>query len=496
MLVTGYNTVIFMDRQHQRPRQRSFIIRVVDGIFSTFFYPFSFPLHVLRGSGSIFTKVLAVLFSAVILLPVWVGSIILTYFASIVILQAVGVLKVSVPVSGPSMLPTLPSKGFVQFHRYVNVDYLRPTIQKHDIIVFANDKTKAELEKEKKTATGLVKRVIATAGDKVLIKDGFVYVNDEFQREPFILKPRSTFGSIEIQDCKEVIVPENKVIVFGDNRKISLDSRFLGEVTLDDIEFYLPYAEQVEEYGKNWRDTSKDHETAHESLFDVDQYVSLFNTQRLKSGVKPLQYQPKLTASAYKRAAIMLKYDDISFEATKSGYTMQKAFQDVGYSNITYGEFPIIGYYDAQELVDAFFERESSKNFLLGNDYQEIGVTTFVGEMHGCPVQIVVQHLAGYVPPNYSQATVNSWVELLNRLRSVQAGWSELKKNQDFYHNHRADVDRINEVIALRISRVQTVVNRMQSRQWLSEEEKTYLEKDVVLRNEQDGIAQRLNGGR
>jgi hypothetical protein len=78
---------------------------------------------------------------------------------------------------------------------------------------------------------------------------------------------------------------------------------------------------------------------------------------------------------------------------------MKEAMDDVGYSNITYSEFHIVGYYDAQELFDAILEQPNKTRFLYDKDFDEIGVSTTVGSLNGCPVQMMVQHVAGYVHP-------------------------------------------------------------------------------------------------
>ena len=55
------------------------------------------------------------------------------------------------------------------------------------------------------------------AGDRIEIKDGMVYINDELLNEAYI---KSNFG-----DFPEQIVPENTIFVLGDNRNFSKDSR-------------------------------------------------------------------------------------------------------------------------------------------------------------------------------------------------------------------------------------------------------------------------------
>lgn len=412
-------------------------------------------------------------------------------------LQVTGVMPVQVPVSGASMLPTLPEDGFVDFQRYVvdsRIKKIIPqTINRGDIVVFQNKLTEEELKKQKKDGTGFVKRVVGIPGDKVSIRDGFVQVNSAVIDEPYILKPRSTFGGDKIADCQEITVPEGKLFVLGDNRKVSMDSRHLGLVSIADIEYFIPFSKQSTRFASQWRDSSHDRDFEHESLFDVVAYTDLLNAERQKHGLDPLTYQSKLEKSARLRAEVMLKYDDFSFNAPKSGYDMADAMRDAGYNNTVYGEFPMTGYYDAQELFDAFLEQPDSSEFLLNKDYDEIGVSTFIGQLNGCPVQVVVQHLAGYIPPNYSDAEISGWRNGLSRLKEVQPGWQKLKEYPEFYNEHKSDVDRINEIISTRLIRFERIVSRMESNEWLSEEEKGWMKDDSALSEEQNRLAQQLN---
>jgi hypothetical protein len=129
----------------------------------------------------------------------------------------------------------------------------------------------------------------------------------------------------------------------------------------------------------------------------------------------------------------------------------------------------------------------------LNKDYQEIGVSTFVGELNNCPVQVVVQHLAGFVPPNYGDGEISSWEEGLKRLKEIQPGWAKLNESEEFYNDHKADVDRMNEIISTRISRMEQIVSRMKKNEWFNTDEKQWIEEDDDLGKEQNDLGKKLN---
>lgn len=444
------------------------------------------------------------LFVEVLLFPLKLLGFILqvVLFAGFIIggwffLQTTGFFPVQVPVSGASMLPTLPEEGFVDFQRYIQDQRFQSVIpqqiKRGDIVVFENTQTEDALKKQDKEESGFVKRVIGVAGDTVVIRDGYVYVNNEPVEEPYIFKSRSTFGGASIQDCQDTTVPEGKLMVLGDNRKVSLDSRQIGLIDIKDVKYYIPYEKQSARFASKWRDSSHDLDNQNESIFDIDAYVSLINKERSNNGLEPLTYQPKLEQSAKLRSDVMFKYNDLDYDAPKSGYTMKEAMTDVGYSNITYSEFHIVGYYDAQELFEAILEQPNKTKFLYDADFDEIGVSTAVGYLNGCPVQIVVQHVAGYIPPNYGDGEIQSWTDGLNRLKEVQPGWEQLKSQSQIYDQYKTDVDRINEIISTRISRMEQIVKRMQANEWFTEEEKRWVEEDARLGEEQTSLSDKLN---
>lgn len=72
----------------------------------------------------------------------------------------------------------------------------------------------------------LVKRVVAVAGDHVVIRDGEVRVNGVRLAEPYLLPGTLTLTA----DPLELVVPPGAVFVMGDRRENSFDSKAFGPV--------------------------------------------------------------------------------------------------------------------------------------------------------------------------------------------------------------------------------------------------------------------------
>ena len=108
-------------------------------------------------------------------------------------------------------------------------------------------------------------------------------------------------------------------------------------------------------------------------------------------------------------------------------------------------------------------------------------------------MQIVVQHFAGYVPPNYTNKDIEQWKTLIDKLSEIRDGWVDLQKNSDFYNANKSDVDRINEIIRIRSSHARQIVKRMEANQWFNDEEKAFVDEDKKLFEEQNQVADRLN---
>ena len=80
--------------------------------------------------------------------------------------------------------------------------------------------------------TSFIKRVIATAGDHVVIKDGKVFVNGHQLIEDYLPAGTETYSD----NYNDFTVPDGYVFAVGDNRSVSLDCRAFGCIPIDKIE--------------------------------------------------------------------------------------------------------------------------------------------------------------------------------------------------------------------------------------------------------------------
>lgn len=127
-------------------------------------------------------------------------------------------------VRGDSMLPTLHENDYLIINK---IGYKVGEPKNGDVIVF-----KSDLEQNDGTNKDLVKRIIGIEGDRIIIKDGKVYVNDKLLNETYLSQGMDTKGDIDL------VIPQGKLFVLGDNREVSLDSRYeqVGLVDISDVE--------------------------------------------------------------------------------------------------------------------------------------------------------------------------------------------------------------------------------------------------------------------
>ena len=114
-----------------------------------------------------------------------------------------------------AQVPTGSMENTVMTHDRVfafRLSYLFENPERGDIVVFPLPDDESQ---------NYLKRIIGLPGDTVEIKDGKVYINNSeepLQEDYLKEKPTGDYGPYN--------VPENSYFMLGDNRNISLDSRY------------------------------------------------------------------------------------------------------------------------------------------------------------------------------------------------------------------------------------------------------------------------------
>lgn len=114
-----------------------------------------------------------------------------------------------VRVDGDSMYPTLRNGEILLLEKY------QKNYQRNDIVV-------VKYQDEK-----IIKRIIGLPGDTIEYKSNVLYINEKAVND---LIPNIT------DDFSKITLGINEYFVMGDNRRDSLDSRFIGPVNKKDIQ--------------------------------------------------------------------------------------------------------------------------------------------------------------------------------------------------------------------------------------------------------------------
>ena len=136
--------------------------------------------------------------------------------ALITVISVFYIANIVVKVDGESMLPTLQHGDRVLVTRGHGI------VQRGDIVSFS-----AVIDGKKDR---LIKRVVALGGDTVEVSGDTILVNGAPESGAY-----DYINGDEAFHIGPLSIPARSVYVLGDNRPVSLDSRFFGPVELDQV---------------------------------------------------------------------------------------------------------------------------------------------------------------------------------------------------------------------------------------------------------------------
>ena len=161
------------------------------------------------------------------------GAVILEFMQSIALAMAVFVAiywKVAQPneVKGSSMLPNFTNGEFLLTDK---LTYAFSDPKRGDVVVFRAPPSEPCAE----DSCEYIKRIIGLPGDRVMVKNGRVYLNGQLLEEDYLDAGIRTSPGNFSQEGVERVVPEGYYLCFGDNRPHSRDGREFGPVAKDAI---------------------------------------------------------------------------------------------------------------------------------------------------------------------------------------------------------------------------------------------------------------------
>jgi len=159
------------------------------------------------------------------------GKFLLEFIQSIVLALSVFVLFylfVAQPneVKGSSMYPNFENGEYLLTEK---VSYQFGDPQRGDVVIFKAPASEPCAEDE----CEYIKRVIGIPGDRVMVKEGDVYVNGEMLSQDFLPEMVYSSPGSYMEEGVEKTVPEGQYLCFGDNRPNSRDGREFGPIDRD-----------------------------------------------------------------------------------------------------------------------------------------------------------------------------------------------------------------------------------------------------------------------
>ncbi|MBI4130538.1 signal peptidase I [Candidatus Roizmanbacteria bacterium] len=351
-----------------------------------------------------------------------------------------------VPVSGTSMLPTIQDGVTITLNSPKKYG-----IARGDIVSFQNIET---------SGMHYLKRVIGVAGEEVSIVNGSVMINKVALKEDYIYQHAPTYGNTFLTDCEIYKIPKDHVMVMGDNRIVSVDSRIVGFVALKDIDGVIK-TDVAPEFGSPMGIRSDS-----ETTIDPTTFVQGINSLREKEeDLDRLRSNPILNQIAGRRATIIATNLDSWKQHESSVTTLMNEFD---YEYLQVNEMVTYGTLSEKDLVAQIQESPLYKSEFLSKQYYEVGVGVTDAEKGQCRFPVISVVLAMPTNPSYSDDTVNMWRRDIEVISTIISALQDLKFNSQIDQQEA-------QILIDELSTLLTTATQMRSlvekNQWLTEGE-------------------------
>lgn len=126
-------------------------------------------------------------------------------------------------INGASMEPNFHNGEYILTNK---IEYKLRDPKRGDVVIFKSPRNKD---------IDYIKRIIGEPGNRIALQGGVFRVNGLPLEEPYLASGTYTAFGNYLREDSEIIVPEGKYFVVGDNRGHSSDSREFGPVPKEDF---------------------------------------------------------------------------------------------------------------------------------------------------------------------------------------------------------------------------------------------------------------------
>jgi len=408
-------------------------------IFVFLAHPAFIAIDIWKAKKSIPKKILYFIILLIILLIAWMPAIAQgnsTVQARLIEYGFINVPK-TVPVSGTSMLPTIKNGDKITLNSPKK--YL---LERGDIISFHNDQTE-----------GLyyLKRIIGIPGDKVLIKEGHVFINGSPISEPYV-KYGPTYGNEFVIDCKTQTVPDHTYFVMGDNRIVSFDSRAIGYVDEKDIDGVVKVAQN--------QGATVDTYLMNSVPMQTEVFLQKYNEARTAEHIGELISNSTLNGIAQKKAS------SISSHITDrtDTFSVENELKKAGYGFTSVSEFITYGSLTEEQILNQIHEQYNAYFDFFSDTFTEIGLSQSKAQISECTIPVTVIIIARPDRPTYSETTAIYWQKELSLVKT------SLNQSKTFISHPGMNQEKIEKLanIIEESYRIASEINRaITAREWI-----------------------------
>jgi len=197
---------------------------------------------------------------------------------------------------------------------------------------------------------------------------------------------------LSLTPCRDYTVQENHVMVLGDNRVVSADSRIMGFVNLNDIEGVIKSDQKPTPTDKPLRFVDD------EATFSLDPtiFVELLNDRRTHRD-HPLELDTSLNQIATQRSRQIAASSDHTIP------DLGEALKDNDYSYILIQDVLTYGFLSEQELVEHILQNPRYRDEFLSDRYYKLGVGVSMADDGACRYPVINIILSWPTEPRYGK---------------------------------------------------------------------------------------------